>query len=173
MLGYLNDVFSLHDWNLLNWLAEESSQQSNTPTDAWHRRLLSQLECPEVTSVVRLFIRGKRMEDGRSCLFVLPILSHFVMTGRILTVLTVLTVLTGTSNLSLTSSRHASNDIFPSLPLYSLLRLSTKQISRKQMDLKKKLKVTFVGEPGLDMGGLTKEWFLLLIKEIFSQNYGW
>lgn len=55
---------------------------------------------------------------------------------------------------------------------YSLFS-STEQISRKQMDLMKKLKVTFVGEPGLDMGGLTKEWFLLLIKEIFSQNYGW
>lgn len=40
------------------------------------------------------------------------------------------------------------------------------------MDLKKKLKVTFVGEPGLDMGGLTKEWFLLLIKEIFHSDYG-
>ena len=46
------------------------------------------------------------------------------------------------------------------------------QISKKQHDLKKKLKVTFAGEPGLDMGGLTKEWFLLLIKKIFHENYG-
>lgn len=46
------------------------------------------------------------------------------------------------------------------------------QIARKQTDLKKKLKVTFVGEPGLDMGGLTKEWFLLLIRQIFSPDYG-
>lgn len=46
------------------------------------------------------------------------------------------------------------------------------QIARKQADLKKKLKVTFVGEPGLDMGGLTKEWFLLLIKQIFDPDYG-
>ncbi|RWS26545.1 putative E3 ubiquitin-protein ligase HECTD2-like protein [Leptotrombidium deliense] len=45
-------------------------------------------------------------------------------------------------------------------------------IARKQTDLKKKLKVTFVGEPGLDMGGLTKEWFLLLIKQIFHPDYG-
>ena len=29
-----------------------------------------------------------------------------------------------------------------------------------------------MGEPGLDMGGLTKEWFLLLIKQIFDQDYG-
>ena len=33
---------------------------------------------------------------------------------------------------------------------------SLKEISTKQKDLKKKLKVSFVGEPGLDMGGLTK-----------------
>ena len=41
---------------------------------------------------------------------------------------------------------------------------SLKEISSKQKDLKKKLKVSFVGEPGLDMGGLTKEWFQLLIR---------
>ena len=46
------------------------------------------------------------------------------------------------------------------------------QIARKQHDLKKKLKVTFAGEPGLDMGGLTKEWFLLLIRQIFQPDYG-
>lgn len=38
--------------------------------------------------------------------------------------------------------------------------------------MKKKLKVSFVGEPGLDMGGLTKEWFLLLIRQIFHPDYG-
>ncbi|WAR21788.1 HECD2-like protein, partial [Mya arenaria] len=48
---------------------------------------------------------------------------------------------------------------------------SLNEISKKQHDLKKKLKVTFAGEPGLDMGGLTKEWFLLLIKKIFHENY--
>ncbi|XP_074602235.1 putative E3 ubiquitin-protein ligase HECTD2 isoform X3 [Brevipalpus obovatus] len=49
---------------------------------------------------------------------------------------------------------------------------SLHEIARKQSDLKKKLKVTFVGEPGLDMGGLTKEWFLLLIRKIFSEEHG-
>ncbi|XP_060602267.1 probable E3 ubiquitin-protein ligase HECTD2 isoform X2 [Ruditapes philippinarum] len=49
---------------------------------------------------------------------------------------------------------------------------SLNEIAKKQHDLKKKLKVTFAGEPGLDMGGLTKEWFLLLIKKIFNENYG-
>jgi E3 ubiquitin-protein ligase HECTD2 len=45
-------------------------------------------------------------------------------------------------------------------------------VTKKREDLKKKLRVTFVGEHGLDMGGLTKEWFLLLIRQIFSPDYG-
>ncbi|XP_064600121.1 probable E3 ubiquitin-protein ligase HECTD2 [Liolophura sinensis] len=49
---------------------------------------------------------------------------------------------------------------------------SLNEIARKQHDLKKKLKVTFAGEPGLDMGGLTKEWFLLLVRQIFQPEYG-
>ncbi|XP_046646599.1 probable E3 ubiquitin-protein ligase HECTD2 isoform X3 [Daphnia pulicaria] len=49
---------------------------------------------------------------------------------------------------------------------------SLNEISIKQRDLKKKLRVSFVGEPGLDMGGLTKEWFQLLIREIFQPDYG-
>ncbi|PVD29768.1 hypothetical protein C0Q70_09025, partial [Pomacea canaliculata] len=49
---------------------------------------------------------------------------------------------------------------------------SLNEIAHKQHDLKKKLKVSFAGEPGLDMGGLTKEWFLLLIRKIFHQEYG-
>uniref|UniRef100_A0A1I8GS14 HECT-type E3 ubiquitin transferase n=1 Tax=Macrostomum lignano TaxID=282301 RepID=A0A1I8GS14_9PLAT len=49
---------------------------------------------------------------------------------------------------------------------------SMRQISAKQKDLKKKLRVTFEGEAGLDMGGLTKEWFLLLIRSVFLSNSG-
>uniref|UniRef100_A0A8C2UVN3 HECT-type E3 ubiquitin transferase n=1 Tax=Chinchilla lanigera TaxID=34839 RepID=A0A8C2UVN3_CHILA len=49
---------------------------------------------------------------------------------------------------------------------------SLDELTRKRADLKKKLKVTFVGEAGLDMGGLTKEWFLLLIHQIFHPDYG-
>lgn len=54
----------------------------------------------------------------------------------------------------------------------SLVQDSLKEISEKQRDLKKKLKISFAGEPGLDMGGLTKEWFQLLIKSIFEPDYG-
>lgn len=54
----------------------------------------------------------------------------------------------------------------------NLVEDSLKEISEKQRDLKKKLKISFINEPGLDMGGLTKEWFQLLIKSIFSPDYG-
>ncbi|CAH1783947.1 unnamed protein product [Owenia fusiformis] len=54
----------------------------------------------------------------------------------------------------------------------NLVSDSLNEIAKKQHDLKKKLKVTFTGEPGLDMGGLTKEWFLLLIRQIFQPEYG-
>ncbi|XP_061545258.1 probable E3 ubiquitin-protein ligase HECTD2 isoform X2 [Phycodurus eques] len=53
-----------------------------------------------------------------------------------------------------------------------LLADSLDELSRKRCDLKKKLRVTFVGEAGLDMGGLTKEWFLLLVRQIFHADYG-
>ncbi|KAG8223038.1 hypothetical protein J437_LFUL001360 [Ladona fulva] len=49
---------------------------------------------------------------------------------------------------------------------------SLNEIAAKQQDLKKKLKVSFIGEPGLDMGGLAKEWLLLLIRHIFEPDYG-
>ncbi|XP_072413883.1 probable E3 ubiquitin-protein ligase HECTD2 [Chiloscyllium punctatum] len=53
-----------------------------------------------------------------------------------------------------------------------LVNDSLDELTRKRADLKKKLKITFVGEAGLDMGGLTKEWFLLLIRQIFQPDYG-
>ncbi|KAI9692622.1 MAG: putative E3 ubiquitin-protein ligase [Bogoriella megaspora] len=39
-------------------------------------------------------------------------------------------------------------------------------------EVKKGLKVQFVGEEGVDVGGLRKEWFLLLIREIFDPDHG-
>ncbi|XP_071792610.1 probable E3 ubiquitin-protein ligase HECTD2 [Asterias amurensis] len=49
---------------------------------------------------------------------------------------------------------------------------SLHEVARKKADLKKKLRVQFHNEPGLDMGGLTKEWFLLLLRKIFKEEYG-
>ncbi|XP_059470269.1 probable E3 ubiquitin-protein ligase HECTD2 [Neocloeon triangulifer] len=54
----------------------------------------------------------------------------------------------------------------------NLVSDSLNEIASKQGELKKKLKVSFIGEPGLDMGGLTKEWFLLLVRQIFEPDYG-
>ncbi|CEJ80499.1 hypothetical protein VHEMI00679 [[Torrubiella] hemipterigena] len=39
-------------------------------------------------------------------------------------------------------------------------------------DLKKGLRITFVGEDGIDGGGLRKEWFLLLVREVFHPDHG-
>lgn len=39
-------------------------------------------------------------------------------------------------------------------------------------DLRKPLKVKFLGEDAEDAGGVRKEFFLLLIKEILDQKYG-
>lgn len=41
-----------------------------------------------------------------------------------------------------------------------------------QEEIKKGLRVQFVGEEGVDAGGLRKEWFLLLIREIFDPAHG-
>lgn len=45
-------------------------------------------------------------------------------------------------------------------------------INLNQANLKKSLKVQFVNEPGIDVGGLRKEWFLLLTKAIFNPQTG-
>lgn len=39
-------------------------------------------------------------------------------------------------------------------------------------DIKKGLRIDFVGEEGIDSGGLRKEWFLLLVREIFDPTHG-
>ncbi|KAJ1674987.1 hypothetical protein EV182_002164, partial [Spiromyces aspiralis] len=43
---------------------------------------------------------------------------------------------------------------------------------KSSMDLRKQLKVRFVGEEGVDEGGVQKEFFQLLIREIFDPKYG-
>ncbi|KAK9709845.1 putative E3 ubiquitin-protein ligase [Basidiobolus ranarum] len=53
-----------------------------------------------------------------------------------------------------------------------LIEDSLDQLSSHQMDLKKKLKIEFINEDGIDAGGLTKEWFLLLVRELFNPQYG-
>lgn len=39
-------------------------------------------------------------------------------------------------------------------------------------DIKKGLRVEFAGEDGIDAGGLKKEWFLMVAREVFDPNHG-
>lgn len=39
-------------------------------------------------------------------------------------------------------------------------------------DIKKGLRIAFQGEEGVDAGGLKKEWFLLLVREVFNPEHG-
>ncbi|KAI0124970.1 HECT-domain-containing protein [Xylariales sp. AK1849] len=39
-------------------------------------------------------------------------------------------------------------------------------------DIKKGLRIEFQGEEGVDAGGLKKEWFLLLVREVFNPDHG-
>jgi E3 ubiquitin-protein ligase HECTD2 len=53
----------------------------------------------------------------------------------------------------------------------SLQRIS-EAISSSEGEAKKALKVHFDGEDGIDAGGLGKEWFLLLVRELFDPAVG-
>ena len=53
-----------------------------------------------------------------------------------------------------------------------ILQDSIKEVVAKQKELKRKLRVKFIGEEGVDLGGLTKEWFLLLVPKIFGPQLG-
>lgn len=52
------------------------------------------------------------------------------------------------------------------LDSYHQLRL------RSGEEMKGRLAVSFTGEEGIDAGGLTREWFSILAKEMFNPNYG-
>ncbi|GAA5922366.1 hypothetical protein JCM1841_003085 [Sporobolomyces salmonicolor] len=49
---------------------------------------------------------------------------------------------------------------------------SLQQISSNRLNLKKTLRITFDGEEGVDAGGLRKEWFLLLCRQLFDRQFG-
>lgn len=51
----------------------------------------------------------------------------------------------------------------------ALSQLSTPQ---NRANLRKKLKITFAGEPGVDEGGVKKEFFGLLTEQLFDPNFG-
>ena len=49
---------------------------------------------------------------------------------------------------------------------------SLKAIKEHQGDLLKSLRIEFINEPGIDAGGLRKEWFILLTKSLFNPTTG-
>lgn len=52
------------------------------------------------------------------------------------------------------------------------LRGVSEVVGTGQEEIKKGLKIEFKGEEGLDSGGLRKEWFLLLVREVFDPEHG-
>jgi E3 ubiquitin-protein ligase HECTD2 len=52
------------------------------------------------------------------------------------------------------------------------LRSVSEVVGTGQEEIKKGLKIEFTGEEGVDAGGLRKEWFLLLVREVFDPEYG-
>lgn len=53
-----------------------------------------------------------------------------------------------------------------------LLEDSLRQINDRNKDFRKALKVEFLGEEGIDAGGLKREWLLLLTRKVFSPEFG-
>lgn len=52
------------------------------------------------------------------------------------------------------------------------LRSVSEVVGAGQEEVKKGLRIEFMGEEGLDSGGLRKEWFLLLVREVFDPEHG-
>ncbi|KAL2007818.1 hypothetical protein VTN00DRAFT_7800 [Thermoascus crustaceus] len=52
------------------------------------------------------------------------------------------------------------------------LRGVSEVVGSSQEEIKKGLRIEFLGEEGVDAGGLRKEWFLLLVREVFDPNHG-
>ena len=39
-------------------------------------------------------------------------------------------------------------------------------------DMRKRWRIEFAGEPGIEAGGLTREWFQLVTEQIFDPDFG-
>ena len=53
-----------------------------------------------------------------------------------------------------------------------LIEDTLNEVSKPDVNFGKKLKVKFTGEQGVDEGGVRKEFFILLIRQIFDPKYG-
>ena len=54
----------------------------------------------------------------------------------------------------------------------NLIEDALNELSKPGVKLQNPIKVKFIGEQGVDEGGVRKEFFLLLIRQIFDPNYG-
>ena len=54
----------------------------------------------------------------------------------------------------------------------NMIEDSLNLLVKPQINFKKQLKVKFIGEEGIDEGGVKKEYFLLLVRQIFNREYG-
>lgn len=70
--------------------------------------------------------------------------------------------------------RHVALDVYFKVRVRReyIVQDSLRCIQLNPTNLKKGLKVQFINEPGVDAGGLKKEWFLLLTKSLFSPKTG-
>lgn len=77
---------------------------------------------------------------------------------------------------SILSHRSYTQYLFLSVRRDCLVEDSLKQVSEVvgsgSEDIKKGLRIEFRGEEGIDAGGLRKEWFLLLVREVFNPDHG-
>lgn len=77
---------------------------------------------------------------------------------------------------SLTSARNATQYLQLRVRRDCLVDDSLREVAavigRGVGEVKKGLRVEFVDEAGIDAGGLRKEWFLLLARDLFSQEHG-
>ena len=53
-----------------------------------------------------------------------------------------------------------------------LIEDTLNEVSKPNINLQSELKVKFKGEQGVDEGGVRKEFFILLVRQIFDPNYG-
>ena len=53
-----------------------------------------------------------------------------------------------------------------------LIEDTLNQLSNRPDELQNELKIKFIGEQGVDQGGVRKEFFILVIRQIFDPNYG-
>ncbi len=52
-----------------------------------------------------------------------------------------------------------------------IIETTLNHLVNQELNYRKPLKIKFIGEPGVDEGGVQKEFFQLLIKDLFDPNY--